>query len=452
MENRKYKIAIINVKNNKHNMAMNKDLNGGFGTMDSYSETFFEKIISFYKKKSIKLPIISLAYLMGIFKEINVDAEYYEISDPLIRDDFDVILIYGSIVDFRNEKEIAESLKKLYPGAKVGFIGPFPSVMPELFDSLDFVIKGSFEKFFLHDFVSPAQLKGIVNIKESINMNDLPHPELDGFPISEYGYSPAITAKPFFALQASVGCPFSCSYYCVYGAFQGQKVITRSPKKVVGDIEYLVDKYNIKGIQFRDPVFGIEKGYIEEFCRELQKNKINIKWGIETRIDLLDKEKIKMMFSTGLRNINIGIETVDREIAKKNKRILININKQEEIIKYCKKIGIKISAFYLFGYEDDTRETMKQTLEYAKKLNTFLARFAICTPYPGTDFYEDLKKEDRLMTYDFEAYTQFNPVIKHKNLANSEIKRMLSQAFKEYYFRLSYILTMIIWKIREFWL
>jgi len=448
----KLKIAVINVRNFEKKIAINKDLNGGFGTADSYSETFFEKIISLLKKKSIKLPIISLAYLMGIFKQKNIYAKYYEGISPSVNTDFNIFLIYGSIVDFKNENTVAKKLKTLHPQAKVGFIGPFPSIMPELFRSSDFVIKGSFEQFFLYDFKELSELTGIIDVKERMDIDALPYPELAGFPISEYGYSPAITAKPFFALQASIGCPYSCSYYCVYGKIQGPTIFTRSPKHIVEDIIYIKNQYGIKAVQFRDPIFGFKKGYIEEFCRELERKKINIQWGIETRIDLLDEKKIKMMFDVGLRNINIGIETISPEIAINNKRKLTDIHHQEKIIKYCKKIGVKASAFYLFGYENDTLKTMRETLDYAKKLNTFLSRFAICTPYPGTDYYENLKNHNRLITYNFEEYTQFNPVIKHSNLAPEDIKKMLSTAFREYYFRPKYILMLLLWKIRDFWL
>ena len=128
------------------------------------------------------------------------------------------------------------------------------------------------------------------------------------------------------------------------------------------------------------------------------------------------------------------------------------IIKLSPLIRYCEKLGVKISAFYLFGYEGETRKKMKETLKYAKKLNTFLARFAVSTPYPGTPFFEDMKKKGRIATEDFERYTQFNLVTKHKTFNNKDIQYMRSKAYKEYYFRPSYMLKFLQWKIREFWL
>ncbi len=446
-------IAVVNVLNPSKKIAMNKDLNGGFGTADSYGQSMPERIISIAKKKSIRLPIVSLASLMGIFKQKGIPAKYSELSEPNLPEKRDLILVYGSIVDFRNECRMARELKLQHPGSQIGFIGPFPSTMPELYTaSCDFVIKGDFEKFFLNRFMPGSRLNGIINVEGNVNLDHLPPPELDGFPIKSYGYAPAIKERPFFALQASKGCPYICSYYCVYGKFQGPKVNVRSPEKVVGDMAYLNSKYGIRGFQFRDPTFGIQKGYVEKFCEELEKSGLKVKWGIETRVDLLDRQKIKFMFDKGLRNINLGIETTNENVAKRNKRLLANIEKQEEIIRFCEGLGVKVSAFYMLGYADDTIDSMASTLAYAKRLNTFLARFAVSTPYPGTQFFEDLKKQGRILTFDYEKYTQFNPIIKYSNLEPADIRMMLSRAFREYYFRPKYLLNLFEWKARDLWL
>jgi radical SAM superfamily enzyme YgiQ (UPF0313 family) len=342
-------------------------------------------------------------------------------------------------------------LKGEFPEAKVGFIGPFPSVMPELFSSGDFVVVGEAESFFIDEFEDIYQMKGRVEVNSSTDIDKFPSPNFDGFPIEEYSYSPAISKKPFLALQASKGCPYSCSHYCVYGEGQGSKVRCRSPEKVVDDIIYIQKRYGVLGVQFRDPTFGVVKGFIDGFCRELNDKRVEVEWGIETRLDLISEENILQMYKVGLRNINIGIETNDVEIAKSNRRKLVEIEHQERIIEFCKKLGVKLSAFYILAYEGDTRKSIHKMVDYAIKLNTFLARFAVATPYPGTGFYEQLSGEDRVVERDLEKYTQFNLVHKHKNLSQMGVKNLLNLALRRYYFRPSYFLMVIKWKIREFW-
>lgn len=450
MQNSIIEVAVINVVNKTKKSSMNKDLNGGFGVADISLDSWPEKIISLIKRESIRLPILSLAFLMGIFKQRNISAKYYDGVLPSA--EHEIILIYGSIVDYKNENFICDLLKKKFKGSKVGFIGSFPSTKPELFETGDFVIVGDFEYFFLKEYKNKYQLNGRVLVKEKIDMNELPHPEIGSFPIKKYNYFPGIIKKPFFTLQCTRGCPYSCSYYCVYGQIQGNKIIARSPKNVVEDMVYLRDRYGVKGLQFRDPCFGAKEGYIEELCREIERRNLLIQWGIETRIDLLDEGKIKMMFDVGLRYIEVGIETSDPEIAKQNRRLIIDFKHQGSIIKYCERLGIKISALYLFGFKGDTKKTMEATLIYAKQLNTFLARFAVCTPYPGTPFFEDLEKQARILTYDYEKYTQFNLVSKQQGITEEDVQCLLSRAYKEYYFRPRYISKLLKWKIREFWL
>jgi len=292
----------------------------------------------------------------------------------------------------------------------------------------------------------------VVTATNLVDLDSLPSPCYDGFPIKKYSYKPFNSKKPFLLLQASRGCPFSCKFYCTYGEFQGAKVRLRSPTKVVDDIVYLKKRYDVKGIQFRDPVFGIDPEFVYELCDELEKREVVVVWGIETRVDLLDEDIIKRMYDVGLRNINIGVETNNIKIANKNRRKLTEARHQENIISICQNYGIKIGAFYMICFEDDTQETIEETIRYAIKLGTPFARFAITTPYPGTDYYKQLESEDKILTKNYEKYTQFNLVYKHNSLSPDLAQKLVEYAYVKYYFRISYIYRMIKLQIREYWL
>lgn len=443
-------IALVHALNKHKNYSMNKDLNSGFGTADDFGNSLTSRIIKLIRRKAVQIPILSFAFLQSVLREQGHHVNYFEGTLP--EGDFDLILIYGSIVDYQNENRVCKLLKENFPDARVGFLGPFPSRFPDLFDSGDFVLLGEAEAFFMNQFRSIDQLKGSVPVTSLTDMDSLPTPDFDNFPIKNYGYAPAISQKPFVTLQASKGCPYSCKFYCTYGEYQGPKIRLRSAKKVVDDIVYLQQKFDIKGMQFRDPIFGFNKNFIPDLCEELKKRKVKIKWGMETRLDLLNEENLKQMFEVGLRNINVGIETNDVVIAKINKRPLVKESHQEKIIKVCEKIGITVAAFYILALEGDTEETMRNTIQYAIKLNTPLARFAVSTPYPGTDFFEQLEKEGRILTHNYEEYTQFNLVFKHKNLSAQRVKQLLEEAYRRYYFRPSYFSKLLKWKVREFWL
>jgi len=441
------KIALIHVINDKSKSSMNKDLNGGFGTSDYFGESFTSKALMKFKKKNVRLPIITLAFLQAIFKSQGHQVSYFEGSLP--KEKFDLGLIYGTIVDISNENNVLIKLKAQFPDSKIGFIGPFPATRPDLFASGDFVLLGESEGYFMNDFKSLDGMKGQILVATQTDLDALPSPDYSGFPLNKYSYSPAIAVKPFVPLIASKGCPYSCKAYCVYGNYQGPKIRQRSAQKVVDDIIKVQKEFGVKGVQFRDPVFGLNRAFIPQFCEEIKKRNVKIYWGMETRLDILNEENLKQMFDAGLRNINVGIETIVPEIAKKNKRLLVQTKHQEKIIAICKKLGIKISAFYIIGYMGDTIETVENTIKYAIKLNTSVARFCVSTPYPGTQFYYDMSKEDKLLTKDYEQYTQFNLVYKHENFTPDQITNLLQGAYRKYYYRPTFLFSTLMWKIRD---
>ena len=132
----------------------------------------------------------------------------------------------------------------------------------------------------MNEFTGTDRLKGRVKVSSLTNMDALPAPDFDGFPISKYSYRPLINKRPFLVLQASKGCPYSCRFYCVYGEAQGPKIRQRSASKVVDDIEHLQNKYGIRGIQFRDPLFGVNKQFLADFIDEMRHRKIRLNGGM----------------------------------------------------------------------------------------------------------------------------------------------------------------------------
>ena len=85
---------------------------------------------------------------------------------------------------------------------------------------------------------------------------------------------------------------------------------------------------------------------------------------------------------------------------------------------------------------NDTKETIKNTINYAKKLNTHVAQFFISTPFPGTEFYEQVK--DKIYA-DWESFDSFTPTFMHKNLTPTELLKLKESAYTQYYFRPGYL-------------
>lgn len=421
------KISLLNVLSERRE-CVNKDVMGGFGEATSIGDSIGARLIERLKKNGVKLPIFSLAYLAAIFSQNNHEVEFITNEIP----EADLVVIPSSIVEYKAEIEMAEKIRQ-QTNAKVGFIGPFATFKPDIFlKHADFVIQG--EPEYIAARIKTTIPTGLIKSKPIQNLDALPYPKWDIFPINEYSYYPVIKSKPFLPILSSRGCSYTCNY-CPYKAYYGgwRK---RSINYITKEIEYLIRQYNVKGLLFRDPLFTLDKKRSMSIAENIIKNRWDIEWACETHFDLLDKVLIDKLYASGLRSLNVGIESFDEEILKKATRKAAKKEHQESIIKYCDKIGVKVSTFYIFGLPDDTSESIQRTIQYAKKLNTHVAQFFISTPFPGTEFYEQVK--DKIYA-DWDSFNSFTPTFKHKNLSEKELLELKELAYLQYYFRLSYL-------------
>lgn len=434
------KLCILNVKSPKAK-TINKDLAGGYGTGTHIGNSLRAKIIEHLKKSGIKLPILSAGYIAAIFHKAGHEVTYLENMLPA---EADLILIPTSIVDCKNEIAWAKKAKEALPHAKVGFFGAFSSAQPKFYlHHCDFVIIGEPEAAAEQIAMSGSIPSGIVNspVIPEKELDRLPFPKWDIFPLKEFSYSPVIKSKPFITLQSSRGCVFSCSHYCPYTALQGTKWRDRSVANVLAEIKNDVEVYGVRGILFRDPLFTFNRKRISEIAQGIIDNKWELEWGCETRLDLLTKDFVDHLYKSGLRSINIGVESADPAVCKAGKRLPVQIQHQEEMIQYCDQKGIRISAFYIIGLGDDTETTVRKTIDYAKYLNTHIAQFTLSTPYPGTPFFEEMKP--LIYDTDWEHYDAYTPVWKHPNLSSEQMLKLKEEAFVTYYFRLKYIMAFL---------
>ncbi len=423
----------------KEKYCLFKDFMGGFGWRFSVGKSLPARIIEIVKKIGEKVPYISFAYLAAIFLREGHKVSYSE--DKILP--ADITFIASSIVDYKNEIRWIKKIKE--SGSKVGVIGPFATVKPEIYKDADFIIAGEPEKAAIKIARGEVRPEGYINEVVIENLDELPFPEWSIFPVKDYSYLPALRQKPFLPVLSSRGCPYPCNY-CPYRVIFN-KCHSRSPENVLAEIKKMSDKHGIKAILFRDPIFSLNRDHVKKIADGLIKLNLGIRWACETRLDHLDEDLLLLMHKSGMRVLNIGIESADHEVLYKATRVPIQREREERLIKYCDKIGIRVTAFYNIGLADDTEEAIKNTINYAKKLNTHTAQFFINTPFPGTSYYEDVKGD--IIEKDWQKFDSYTPVLKHKNLTSEQILNLKEKAFVSYYYRPRYIFKFIYRLIRD---
>lgn len=410
---------------------VNKDISGGFGTVSDYGDSPVARTLTWIKRRGIRYPVVSLGYVAALFERAGWDVTYSE--SPEASPEADLALIYTSLVAHETEIAVGDRLRG---GMRVGFVGSFAAVSPERFlPHGDFVIAGEPESA-VERLALGEPLSGIVQSKPVENLDTLPFPAWRYFDTASFRYRPYFpSGEGFFPVLSSRGCTLSCAYYCPYTAVTGRVWRKRSPENVVEEIRYLVREHGARRILFRDPLFTLDRSRARRLADGIREADLGIEWVCETHLDYLDEDLLETMYAAGLRSLKVGIESASPEALRGVKRHQPKEERIRRILDFCDRRGIGVVAFYILGLPADTEQSIEATIDYAIALNTLGAQFTVATPYPGTGFFEDSRKDGRLLTEDWERYDIYTPVLRHDTLSPTDILRLKARAYQRYYFR-----------------
>ena len=110
--------------------------------------------------------------------------------------------------------------------------------------------------------------------------------------------------------------------------FNKEKSTPEKHKNIVDEMEYWNSKFNISMFIFRDPVFSINRKHTIEFCNELIKRNLKIKFMIETHLRILDSELIKILKQAGLKGVKVGVESAVTDVLKQESRFTVTQDEQ----------------------------------------------------------------------------------------------------------------------------
>jgi len=345
---------------------------------------------------------------------LDINAERLSKTDIRERIDFnnkyDFIGIGGLITTYKYLKWLIFELRKYNSDSKIIVGGGVVTENPTLLLSktpADVAVIGEGENTMqeltstLENNNSWDNVKGIAYKKENRikinpprplikNLDDLPFPAYDLFQIDIYlnnvAHAYIINKKREIDIITSRGCPYNCEYcYHIFG--RGARL--RSVDKVIEEIKYLIDKYNIDSILILDETFTINKNRVFEFCKEIKKEKIDIPWSCYARVNLVDRQMLDKMKQAGCYRVGYGIESGSQLILDQmNKKV--TVEQAKKAIRMTREAGLICGTTWMFGYPGENLETIKETIDFCKEL-LISPSFFYTTPYPGSNLYEKVK-------------------------------------------------------------
>lgn len=324
-------------------------------------------------------------------------------------------------------------------GCLTAFCGVHASALPEEIlgnDFMDFVLVGEYD-FTLRDLAGVLsnssgdfgqvkslayKEKGAIKINPPrgliMNLDELSFPERDELPMEKYN-DPVSRLYPNAKIVTSRGCPYKC-IFCIEPVMNPgtQSYRKRSIDLVMQEIELVKNKYHVKEIFFDDAIFPIARA--KEIATNLIKRDLKIAWScwIDWNIGFDD---LKLLKESGCVGVKIGIESSNYDIRKSAKKNIDN-EKLKKLVANCKKLGLLRHASFMFGLPGETKETIKETIDFVFSLGLTGSQLAIATPLPGTPFYEMAKEKGWLTSRDWEKYEpHYHAVVEYPNCSKEDL-------------------------------
>ena len=374
-----------------------------------------------------KLPPLGLAYVAGALEKAGFQVEILdnymlrksieEVKELIGKLNPEIVGITCGSATFRRCVETAQAIRQTLPECKIVVGGWHASYVPDSIlevPEIDYVVMGEGEQAMIElaTAISKTARNSIENPGETISgvgyrkngqivknpsqfikdLDQVPFPARHLLPMHLYDRTiEFLSVKPADTMSIVRGCPFSCAF-CETKKLWGNTCRTFSPKRIVDEIENVVNNYNSKGIYFINDNFTIKKNVTEGVCEEIIRRRLSVRWACDTRPDLISQELLHKMHAAGCETIWFGVESgAPRILDMLNKRI--TLEQTTQAVRLCREEGIQVACSFIMGVPGETVADMEASLKFAKKLDPDWCRFNIYVAYPDSVLYDEVKQK-----------------------------------------------------------
>ena len=323
----------------------------------------------------------------------------------------DIVGVTCWTIDRKMVWKLCELLKKTAPNTTLVLGGPHATLFPEhIFKKThaSVVVMGEGENTFaelIEALENGNDLKNIAglalrNPDGSVfytpgrapiqNIDTIPYPYYEGFDnfsFSQYnGFKllPGQTA----AVISSRGCVFDCNY-CSSVRFWGRQWRPRAAQNVLNEIEWLIDRHNIRSTYFFDDNFTVNRERAIDICNGIISRQWKLKWACCSHVKTVNKELLEVMKASGCVAIDFGVESGSNKILENinQKQTSLDIEKAFDLVH---KAGISPRAYLMVGSPGEDVATIDQTVQLISRIKPASSTGAsLLWLLPGTKIYED---------------------------------------------------------------
>jgi hopanoid biosynthesis associated radical SAM protein HpnJ len=368
--------------------------------------------------------------------------------------DYEFLVLFTSTMGWDGDQRMAEVIKQTYPKIKIGFVGPPVTTSTDKAlnecSAIDFVCRREFD-FSVVEFAQGKPLSEILGISYKDENGVIQHnpdraqvtPEqLDEMPwateiyardLDVTKYNVPFLLHPFVSLYSTRGCPAQCTFCLWPQTLSGHAWRKRSTDDVAAEMANAKKLFpHVKEFFFDDDTFNIQKARTIELCEKLKP--LGLTWSCTSRVTT-DYDTLKAMKEAGCRLLIVGYESGDPQILKNIKKGA-TVQRALDFQRDCHKLGLVVHGDFILGLPGETRESIRNTIEFAKQLDCETIQVSIAHAFPGTEFF-DFAKEKGFITNEAMSDEGGHQMahIEYPGLPVEYVMEMVHKFYDEYFFR-----------------
>ncbi len=223
-------------------------------------------------------------------------------------------------------------------------------------------------------------------------------------------------------IMTSRGCPYNCKFCSVTKMF-GRRYRFRDTEDVLAELQMLGERSRRASFFFYDDNFTARPKRTKELLRGMIDRGIKVNWTAQARVDVVkDEEMLALMRESGCTFLYLGLESI-------NPRTLESYRKEQtvqdisEAVKKLHEYKIRVHGMFVLGSDEDDLKTIKETVRFARGMKIDTVQFLILTPFPGTETYDELFSQGRILVEDWSKYSGHHVVFEPLKMTPYQLQK-----------------------------